>query len=43
MIIVKCIEKVRDKNNVITDYVLEDCDGVRQTLSSTQVKKYDQV
>ena len=38
MIIVKCIEKVRDKNNIITDYVLEDCNGVRQTLSSAKVK-----
>ena len=38
MIIVKCIEKVRDKNNVITDYILEDCNGMKQTLSSDQVK-----
>ena len=38
MITVKCIEKIRNKNGIITHYILADCNGIRQTLSSTQVK-----
>ena len=38
MITAKCVEKVRDKNGVITDYVLEDYNGIRRTFSSDQVK-----
>ena len=34
----KCIQKIRDKNNNITGYVLQDCTGKQVTVSSKELK-----
>lgn len=38
MLIVKCIEKLRDKHNVIYGYTIEDLNGVRKNVQATALK-----
>ena len=38
MIQAKCIQKFRDKNNVIKGYLLEDCNGQQLRIAPEQLK-----
>lgn len=39
MITVTCTEKLRDKNNRIVGYELQDCNGKKMRFTSEQVKQ----